>query len=122
VNDPRIRKAARGMINDRSIRGDVRAAAIMLLEKGDKDVLLALCDMLEDTTPAHKLEYSAIFRANYPFSDRLVVKTVRPIMEKQMKTDWGNTIGDFAYARLKKIAKKDFGRDAQRWRAWVDRF
>ena len=122
VNDPRIRQAAREMINDRSIRGDVRAAAITLLGKSrDKDVLLAFCDVLGDTTPADKLEYSAMFRASYPFSDRIVVKTIKPIMEKQMKPDLGKTIGDLAHARLKKTAKKNFGMDAQRWRAWVDR-
>ena len=121
VNDPRIRKAAREIINDCSIRGDVRAAAITLLGKSkDKDVLLALCDVLEDTTPADKLEYSAMFRASYPFSDRIVVKTIKPIMEKQMKRDLGKTIGDLAHARLKKTAKKDFGTDAQRWKAWVN--
>jgi hypothetical protein len=122
VNDPRIRKTARGMINDRSIRGDVRAAAITLLGKSrDKGFLLALCDVLEDTTPTHKPEYSAMFRASYPFSDRLVVKAIRPIMEKQMKPNLGKTIGDLAHAKLKKMAKKDFGMDAQRWRGWVER-
>jgi hypothetical protein len=123
VNDPRIRKAARGMINDRSIRGDVRAAAITLLGKSrDKDVLRAFCDVLEDTTPADKPEYSAMFRPGYPFSDQLVVKTIKPIMERQMKPDWGKTIGNLAHAKLKKMAKKDFGTDAQRWRTWADRF
>jgi hypothetical protein len=50
------------------------------------------------------------------------VKTVQPIMEKQMKADLEKTIGDLAHARLKKAAKKDFGYDAQQWREWVEGF
>jgi hypothetical protein len=120
LNDKRTRATACSLIADRTVRGDVRAAAITLLSRSrQKTVLLALCDALEDSTPANKREYAAMFRADYPFSDRIVVKIVRPIVEKQMKPDLSKTIGDLAYAGLKKAAKKDFGTDAQPWREWV---
>ncbi|HTG44849.1 MAG TPA: M28 family peptidase [Verrucomicrobiae bacterium] len=123
VNDTRIRKAALALISDQSVRGDVRAAAITLLGKSkDKAVLLALCDVLHEETPAHRREYSAMFREDYPFSERVVVQTVRPIMEKQMKADLAQTIGNLAHTKLKKAAKKDFGKDVRRWREWAQGF
>jgi hypothetical protein len=120
VNDPRVRKAACSLVNDKTVRGDIRAAAIRLLARStEKTARLALCDALEDSAPVEKREYWPMFSPDYPFADRVVVQTVRPILEKQMKADLSRTIGDLAHSQLKKGTGKDFGRDPQAWRDWV---
>ncbi|HUR45823.1 MAG TPA: M28 family peptidase [Candidatus Saccharimonadales bacterium] len=122
VNHHQIRSAALDLVTDRSARGDVRAAAIRLLGKSrEKIALLAFCDVLDDATPLEKREYDAMFRADYPFAERLVVKTLKPLKEKQMKPNLKKTIGDLVYQQLKKASAKDFGKDAHRWKEWARR-
>jgi hypothetical protein len=49
------------------------------------------------------------------------VKTLRPFIEDQMRRspDASKTVGDLAREKLKKAARRDFGKDAPQWRAWV---
>jgi hypothetical protein len=56
----------------------------------------------------------------YPFAERMAIKTVRPLIEKQQAAWASRTIGDLAHEALKKAAKKVFARDAARWRKWVE--
>ena len=95
------------IIVDRSIRPDVRATAIKCVGK-HRNVLLAMCDVLDDTSPACKKEYTSyvqkrisIFR---PYSD----KDGQTVGKKQMEKDpdASKTIGELALARLEKATKK----------------
>jgi hypothetical protein len=121
-HDKRLRDTVCRLIVDQSIRSDVRAAAIESAAKNkDRKLLLALCDVLDDTNLTYKTEYMPQLRAGYPFSERMSVKTLRPFIEDQMKhsPDASKTVGDLAREKLKKAARRDFGKDAPQWRAWV---
>lgn len=121
-HDERLCDTICRIVVDRNTRSDVRAAAIELAaKKKDRKSLLALCDVLDDTSPADKTEYMPQFREGYPFSERMAVKTLRPILEDQMKhsPDASKTLGDLAREKLKKAAKRDYAKDAKRWRKWV---
>jgi hypothetical protein len=122
ASDPRIRDAACKVILNRNIRGDVRAAAIETAAKAaktpDKTVLLAFCDVLDDSTPSSQREHVPQLRKDYPFSDRALLQSVRPFFEKQLQQSANRTIGALARAQLMKAAKKDLGPDPVRWRKW----
>jgi Peptidase family M28 len=122
AKDPRTLEAARQVLLNREARGDVRAAAIDAAGASrDRTVLEAFCEVLNDPTPAYVREYTALFRKDYPFSDRVWVRKLRPVIERQMKASpkASQTIGSLARAELKKAAKKDYGPDPARWRKWV---
>jgi len=121
TKEERIRKAAHRVVVDRKIRPDIRATAIELtaMDK-DRAGLLALCAVLDDTTPAYKLEYMAPCQDGYPFAERMAIKTVRPLIEKQQAAWPSKTIGDLAHDALKNVTKKDYAKDAARWRKWIE--
>lgn len=117
-----IRTAACAVITNRQARADVRAAAIDLAsETKNQQTLLALCEVLDDANPAFEPAFIPVLQDDYPFADRLEVKTVKPLLMKQMQrsTNASKTIGDLAYAQLKKFSIKDFGKDVARWRHWA---
>jgi hypothetical protein len=121
-HDARLRDAVCRNVVDRNIRPDVRAAAIELAARNkDKRSLLALCEALDDTSLTSMTEYMPQFREGYPFSERMSVKTLRPIIEDQMKhsPDASKTVGDLAREKLAKATRRDFGKNAPPWRAWV---
>ena len=63
-----------------------------------------------------------MLKKEYPFADLISVKAVKPIIEKQFKppAEYSKTLGDLAEAQLKKLTKRNFGKDPQRWRAWIE--
>ena len=110
--------AARKIMSDPGRRADTRAAAIRMLGANkSRQALLEMCTLLEDKSPAYKSEFLPPFREGYPFKERLAVSTIRPILEKQSREfpDASKSIGDIAYAQLKKATKKDFGKDRAKW-------
>ena len=122
IKDARIQKAFCSLIRDRNTRPDVRAAAIgTVRSRSDRDGLLAVCDAFGDSTPAYKREYEPIFREDYPFAGRIEVKTLRLMFERDFKTSptSSKTVGELARAQLKKVAGKDLGPGADKWRNWV---
>jgi hypothetical protein len=124
TDDPRVAAAIRSVIIKPGVRGDVRAAGIRSVgNRRDKRGLLALCDIVEDSSPASRPEFTAMLKTDYPFSDRLIAKTARPLFEMQIEQsgEATKTIGDLAGEQLKKVAKKDFGKDSLKWRDWVTR-
>jgi hypothetical protein len=119
-----IRQALCQVIVDRSQRGDVRAQAIDWLRPGrNREVLLTLCSVVQDPSPALTRDCWAINRDDYYFADRLEVKTLRSECERQIRNfpNFSKSVGDVALARLKRATGKDFGKDSARWRAWVER-
>ncbi|MDB6037053.1 MAG: Aminopeptidase [Verrucomicrobiales bacterium] len=105
ANDDRIRIAIDRIIVDRTVRSDVRAAAIKSAAKTSKSALQAVCD---DKTMAYKLEYTPRLRPGYPFADRTAVRLFQPILEKEMRSwpDSSKTIGDSAKGQLRKIDRQ----------------
>lgn len=110
--DHRIQIAIDHIIVDRTVRSDVRAAAIKSAAKNSKSALQSICD---DKMMAYKLEYTPRLRPGYPLADRTTVRLFQPILEKQMRSwpDSSKTIGDLAKERLKEIG----GRPAMKGRA-----
>ena len=121
--DERLRDVLRKVVADRNKRPDVRGAAMVLVNQGkNKNALSVTCDVLDDANTLYKKEYLHIFRKEYPFSENIMVKTVRDLIEKEWEKDpdMSKTIGDLAQRELKKTTKKDFGKDRQQWRKWIE--
>jgi hypothetical protein len=121
-NVRRVREAACKTVRDRNIRSDVRADAIKLIGKSkDRSCLLALCDVLDDPAPPDRLEYYDLFDKDFPFANRVLIQSIRPLLEKQMKETLKRsaTIGALARSQLKKAVGKDLGADAAPWREWI---
>ena len=120
----RFRQTACTLITDRSVRSDVRAQAMELAMKDrDKTVLLALCTVLDDPSPAMRMEYSPLFDPASPFADQLLVKTMRAMAKHGMRVNpyAKKSLGDLARDHLKKAAGRDLGNDPEAWRRWVER-
>jgi len=119
--DGLVRRTICQVIVDREIRADVRALAMEQAKpKADKDVLLALCAVLDDNGPTFTKDFWAALRPGYPFADRLEVKTMLPFLEKEATATASKTIADLALAQLRKTTHQDFGKDARRWQRWVE--
>lgn len=120
--DPRLRDAACKVLLNQSARGDVRAAAVRFAAGSpNRSALLALCDVLDDSTRISLREYTPQLKQGYPFANKPLVQTLQPYLERQNKQASypSRTIGALARAQLRKVAKKDYGQDAARWRKWV---
>jgi len=105
------------VLADTKMRPDVRAAAIHYAGKIRNDKLLAaLCDLVPDPTPVCRREFFPILSKSYPFSERPVVEAARPIVERQIKESLSETLGGLSRGQLKRVTKRDFGKDPQRWR------
>lgn len=125
-HEEQIRRAACRILLDRPIRADLRVSALGLAGKhGAKDrlTLLALCDVLDDDSPASEPESLPRFREDYPFAERQSVKISKTVIEQQMKRspNASKSIGDLARDELKKSTGEDFGKDAEQWREWIRR-
>jgi hypothetical protein len=121
--EPRLCAAACRLIVDPQARADVRLAALnFATEHKDKAVLLTLCQVLNDHTPAYKKEYVPMLCADYPLAERPDVQAFRPFLEKAFaqSPDARKTIGEMALVCLKQATKSDFGQDSLRWRQWVE--
>jgi hypothetical protein len=117
--DPRVPQAVREVLRDRNVRADVRAEAMRLeARRRDKAALLALTEVLDDSSPVYKREFSAPFRPDYPLTNSMIYRTVLPLVEKYY-SEQNKTIGQTALENLKKLTKKNFGADAEKWRDWV---
>lgn len=122
--EPRLRTAACRLIVDPQARADVRMAALAFVaEDKDQTVLLTLCQVLNDRTPAYKKEYVPLLGADYPLAEHANVQAFRPLLEFAFAQfqDARDTIGDVALANLKRATKADFGKDSLRWQRWVKR-
>jgi hypothetical protein len=121
----RIRQTACTLITDRSVRSDVRARAMELAMKDrDRTVLLALCTVLDDPSPAMRKEYSPLFDPASPFADQPLVKSMRAMTEHvalAVHPYAKKSLGDVARDHLKKAAGRDLGQDPEVWRQWVER-
>lgn len=122
--DGNISQSICKLICDPATRPDVRAAAIKRAGRtATTPMLLALCSVVNDTSPAGENEFWRFLHDDYPFADRLAVKSIRPLVEAMRKTAPNNSksIGALACAELKQATGKDFGNDSQKWQAWIQR-
>jgi hypothetical protein len=121
VQDPRVQDAAREILLNREIRGDVRQYAMRIVARQpNKTNLLALVEVLADATPLLSREYMPQFQPDYPLADSPTFWAKRSdFMWKRQLKDLNKTIGQLALENLKRITKKDLGTDAQKWRKWV---
>jgi Peptidase family M28 len=119
--DSRVQDAAREILLNREIRGDVRTRAIWLLARHpNKTNLLALVEVLTDVTPLLSREYLPQLQPDYPLADSPTFWAKRSGSDwKRQLKDFDKTIGQEALANLKLVTEKDFGTDAQAWRKWV---
>lgn len=119
-SDPRICQALCQVLANPKQRSDVRAAAINWAGTvRDREILGALCELLNNSTPAYRREFFPLFDRNYPFSSQPVVGAARAVVERQFKASLGQTLGELAHAQLKNLAKRDLGKDPRRWRDWL---
>jgi hypothetical protein len=106
------------IITDRRMRPDVRADAIAAVDAGaGKDLLVALADTLEDTTPVQSRRYVPAFDPTFPFYDHVAVRQIRLLSPPQP----GTTIGAAAHGRLKALTGQDLPAEASVWREWLIR-
>ena len=118
--DIRVRNALCHVLTDPKIRPDVRATAVHCAGTiRNRETLAALCDLVGDQTPAYRREFLPILAKDYPFSDRPVVGAARAVLERQLKGSLSQTLGELARAELKGLAKRDLGKDSQRWHDWL---
>ena len=106
IKAPEIRNALTSVIRDTKARPDVRAAAIASVRsERNQDEVAALRDIVGDSTPAYQREYEPIFRDDYPFSQRVEIKTLRPIFDQMIKDSptASKTVGELARMQLKKL-------------------
>ena len=124
-NNKIIKEALCKVIVDRNVRSDVRVTAIEVAGAGsrNKNELLAMCDVLDDSSPYFKREYVHMLRENYPFFEDITFKAAKSELERCLKKnpDISKTVGDLAHERLKCLTKKDFGKDSPRWRKWIEK-
>ena len=131
------------IIRDGNIRSDVRARAISILTKGaGPEAMLTLVDVLNDETPCYREEYDHCMDKSYPFYNHPGIQMRRAwakwfekkgkskapetsIIERAgeciiLKNEMPMTLGDKALLKLTKLTKRDFGKDKQAWREWVE--
>jgi len=119
--DHRVWNAVREIMLNPNARPDVRAHAIQLaVSHPDKTTLLALTEVLDDPHPVWVREYCPQFKPGYPLADRTAFQTLRPFLENTL-SQRANTIGQTALENLKKATKRNLGRDAQKWKAFVEK-
>ncbi len=102
----------------------LREILMTVLEKSDKQGLLALVDVLEDRTPLERREKP--LPENHPMKFleeiyRFPIENLKKIFKK--KNDEKNVqifLGDKALERLKNLTKQDFGKDQAAWKSWIE--
>lgn len=121
IKDARVWGAAASVLKNRGRRVDVREAAVRLLGRGGRTELLALSDVLNDEELVWKPEYDILLRKDSPLADLPVVKSMQMLdTMHSLFSGWSTkTIGDLARDQLRLATKKDFAKDAARWRKWI---
>lgn len=118
--DPLVADRVREIFCNRDVRPDVRSHAIQsALEHPNKATLLALTEVLDDRNPVYKREYCPQFSPDYPLADRLTFQTLRPFWDQTYSHPF-ISLGQTALDGLKKATKRNFGTNAQKWRAFLE--
>lgn len=106
----------RRIITDRQMRGDVRLDAIAALPpSASRDSLLALVDVLDDTTFVPPRQYVPAFDTTFPFYEHVGMREARMRTPPRPAT----TVGLAAQSRLKALTGLDFAGDIAAWRQSV---
>ncbi|HSU53092.1 MAG TPA: M28 family peptidase [Candidatus Dormibacteraeota bacterium] len=117
-------ESLRTLMGDCQKRADLRAAAIRAATKSrDRVCLRKVATLLNDSTPAYRLEDTTLLKKDYPFADQAMVKVLKDLYTRGWKSSsessW--TLGEVAMHALKAASGKDFGNDQQKWDAWIDK-
>lgn len=108
------------IIRDNNVHAVVRASAIWHLDKdvGQKG-LLVLVDELDDKTQ-QDMEYYLSADKSGPLADHPCVKWGIEMSKKWYEKDYKpETLSDLAEQKLKKLTKKNFGKDTKAWWKWI---
>ncbi len=122
VPSQKARKVLTGIIQDENVRPDVRGKAMIALpETITFEAATTLVDLIDDDTPRWKKEYTYFINESYPFYDRPGIRMMREWIEKneEIKAIKSSTLGNEALKALKKLTKKDFGKNKEAWRKWI---
>jgi hypothetical protein len=114
------------IITDEARHGSTRKTAIEVLDKEtDRSLLLALAQILDNTSEDLKLEISVedqhpmkqllhFMQTNQEKDRALAAKFQKPEKKQKPKAE-PKTLGDYALKKLKELTKQDFGQDKQAW-------
>ncbi|HVV73314.1 MAG TPA: M28 family peptidase, partial [Verrucomicrobiae bacterium] len=118
---PRVRASVREMILKPKLASAVRAQALQVAETHpDKATLLIFAEAVTDERAAFSRDDCAQFQPGYPLADRPVFHALRPLMENTFAQPT-KSIGEMAVDALKKATRQNFGTNAGKWKAYVER-
>jgi hypothetical protein len=108
------------IIRDTGIREDARSVAIGLSKA--PETLIALADVLADSTPLDQTAYNGYWDPSYVLYDHPYAKLARWVLDRWLRegNEFSATIGEQALKKLKAETKQNFGADADAWRGWIE--
>lgn len=122
--------AVQGVLVDANTPVEIKWETIGALGKtGTQETLLALVGLLDDDRKQTVTRYSHQFKdPNHPILELIrrsreytkLLPKPKPKKAKVMHKFTSTTLGDLALKKLKSVTHKDFGKDAQAWKVWVN--
>jgi len=112
----------RRIILDDGAKTFVRAEAISTLTRdAGPEAMMALVDVVDNSTPSHSREDLLYMNESYPFYDHPTIRWGREVTDYQYKENANSiTIGNKATEKLRELTNKDFGTDKKAWRKWIN--
>jgi hypothetical protein len=118
-HDPSILEVARHLMLDRGVRPDVRANAIWLAaQHPDRATLLELSQVLDDPSPVLGRARCPQLQSAYPLARSTTCSAFRPLLEWCYSRSQ-QTVSQIALENLKRVTKKDFSANTQKWQSWL---
>ncbi len=81
--------------------------------------LTAIANMLDDPTP-YERKHRLINEPEFPLKDHPYVRKHRADKQNQYEKLKDKTMADIAEEKLKQTTGKDFGKDMDKWKHWID--
>jgi len=118
-----------GVLADCNTPAEIKWDAIDAIDKtGTQQTLLVLADLLSDEQTRNRTRHSLQFKdPNHPIlelirrSEEYTKLLPKPKPKPKRPKPVPKTLGDLALKKLKALTRKDFGKDAQAWRDWINR-
>ena len=118
------------VVANNNLRLDARAKAIHAFDRyAGKESLLKLVDAVNEDIAWEKFErnkYYAFMDESHLLYDYISVYPMLRFLRKEIEKSCengdgsGKTLSDEAEKKLKEITGKDFGKDTQAWRKWIE--
>ncbi|MHC4747882.1 MAG: M28 family metallopeptidase [Planctomycetota bacterium] len=121
IASKRVYPVIREIISDSKVAVDVRAGAIYSLTRhSDKEVMLAVVEVLDDTGVIPGLEPEYVLDKRHPFYGHPRLKLEAEMIKRyRSSAEELKTLGDVAEKKLKMLTKKNFGKNKQSWQKWI---